>query len=203
MSLHVGVTGNIGSGKSSVARRLAELGAAVIDADALARDATEDPEVLAAIARQLGPDLVVQGRLDRAATARRVFADAGARRRLSAIVHPWVRRASAALREELERSEEAPAVVVLDIPLLFENGLEAGLDAVIVVDAPLELRVARVAARSGLDPDEVRARDAAQMPLADKVARADFVVDNGGSPQQLEAQVDAVWGELLRRSGRV
>jgi len=200
VSLHVGLTGSIGSGKSSVAKRLRELGAAVLDADALAREATDDAEVLDAIARALGRELVVDGALDRAATARRVFADADARKQLSAIVHPWVRRAMASRRRALEQAEPPPAVIVEDIPLLYENGLEEGFDAVVVVDAPLELRVRRVAARSGLEPDEVRARDAAQMPLADKVARADYVVDNAGTAAELETRVDALWRTLLERS---
>ncbi|MEJ2292209.1 MAG: dephospho-CoA kinase [Deinococcales bacterium] len=200
MSLHVGLTGNIGSGKSSVARLLEARGAAVIDADALARQATEDAEVLAAIARDLGAELVAAGRLDRAATARRVFGDPEARRRLNAIVHPWVRRATERLTEALERAPEPPAVIVHDVPLLYENGLDRGLDAVIVVDAPLAERVARVAARSRLSEEDVRSRDAAQMPLDDKVARADYVVDNGGTLEELEARVDAVWRALLERA---
>ncbi len=198
--LRVGVTGNIGSGKSSVARRLEELGAARIDADELARAATEDPQVLRAIGRELGEGLVVGGRLDRAATARRVFEDAAARRRLGAIVHPWVRRATAERLARLERSARPPPAVVLDIPLLYENGLEDTVDVVVVVDAPLEVRVERVARRSGLSADEVRQRDRAQMPLADKVARADYVVDNGASAEALRERVDDLWRDLLARS---
>ncbi len=200
MSLHIGLTGNIGSGKSSVARLLRERGAAVIDADALAREATEDRGVLDAIARDLGAELVAGGRLDRAATARRVFRDPEARRRLERIVHPWVRRATAERMEALERLPEPPPVIVLDIPLLYESGLDRGLDAVIVVIAPLRDRVARVVARSGLSEQEVRSRDAAQMPLEAKAARADFVVDNGGTPEELEVRVDAVWNGLLERA---
>ena len=202
MSLRVGLTGNIGSGKSSVARLLLERGAALLDADALAREATHDPTVLDTIARDLGSELVVGGRLDRAATARRVFADPAARDRLNAIVHPWVRRASAERAAALERDDPAPPVIVFDVPLLYENGLERGMDAVVVVDAPLEARVRRVQARSGLEAADIRARDAAQMPLSDKVARADFVVDNGGSPEALREQVDALWPALLARAER-
>ncbi len=198
----MGLTGNIGSGKSSVARLLAERGAAVIDADALAREATEDPEVLEAIARDLGSDLVVDGRLDRAATARRVFADEEARGRLNAIVHPWVRRVSDERAAELVRGERPPPVIVFDVPLLYENGLERGMDVVVVVDAPLETRVRRVQARSDLAAAEIRARDAAQMPLPEKAARADFVVDNGGAPEALVPQIDALWSRLLGRHGR-
>ncbi len=202
MSLRVGVTGNIGSGKSSVARLLQQRGAALIDADALAREATEDAAVLAAIVRDLGPELVRDGRLDRAATARRVFDDPVARGRLNAIVHPWVRRASARRAAALEAADPAPPMIVFDIPLLYENGLERGMDVVVVVNAPLEPRLARVRDRSGLDAAEVRARDGAQMPLPDKMARADFVVDNSGSPEALHDRVDSLWRTLLERSAQ-
>ncbi len=192
----VGLTGNIGSGKSTVAALLVQKGAALIDADALAREATRDPEVLAEISRRLGADLVVKGQLDRAKTAARVFADEGARNVLNGIVHPWVRRKSGERVAELANRAEPPPVILLDIPLLFENGLEAGLDAVVVVGAPLETRVRRVAARSGLSEAEVLARDRAQLPLDEKVRRADFVVHNGGELEALEPQLDALWARL-------
>ena len=200
--IRVGLTGNIGSGKSSVARLLRGHGAALIDADALAREATDDPAVLDAIHAQLGSDLVrgdEQGRrfLDRSATAARVFGDERALKTLNAIVHPWVRARTIELLAELQRSGSPPAVVVHDIPLLYENDLDRGLDAVVVVDAPLATRVARVVERSGLDPQEVRRRDAAQLPLSEKVARADFVVDNSGDLAALEEQVARLWRDLL------
>ncbi len=198
--LRVGLTGSIGAGKSTVARLLAARGAAVIDADALAREATEDPEVLAAVARELGEDLLVAGHagpaLDRAATAARVFGDPEALARLNAIVHPWVRRRAAALMAGYESSQEPPPVVVHDVPLLFESGLERDYDVVVVVDAPRELRAARLAARSGLGADEVARREAAQMPAEEKVARADHVVVNAGDLDELEAQVSRLWREL-------
>lgn len=197
--LRLGLTGNIGSGKSTAARLLVARGAALVDADELAREAAGDPEVLARIAAELGPELVEDGRLDRAATAARVFGDEAARQALNAIVHPWVRRRSdEEVRALLERAP--PPVILLDIPLLFENGLERGLDGVIVVAADLPARVARVAARSGLREDEVRARDAAQMPLEEKARRADYLLDNSGSPEALGAQIDALWAELTKRA---
>ena len=200
--LRVGLTGNIGSGKSSVARLLESHGAAVIDADALARQATEDPEVLTRIAAELGEELVRVDdsgvrRLDRGATAARVFADDDALERLNAIVHPWVRSRTARLLTQLRDSQRPPPVVVQDIPLLYENDLHEGLDAVVVVDAPLQTRVARVVERSGLDPAEVIARDQAQMPLSEKVTRADFVIDNSGDRASLEEQVARLWRDLL------
>ncbi len=197
----IGLTGSVGAGKSSVARRLAERGALVIDADALARRATEDPEVLARIAAEVGPDLVVDGRLDRAATARRVFDDPAARSRLEAIVHPWVRRAAAAIEAAAMAAATPPPLVVHDVPLLFENGLEAGMDATVVVAAPFAQRAARLAARSGMDEAAVRARDAAQLDPVEKARRATFVIDNGGDEEDLDAAVAELWPRLLGMAG--
>ncbi len=198
--MSVGLTGNIGSGKSTVARLLAERGAVVIDADALARQATSDPGVLKEVAAALGPDLVVAGVLDRAATAARVFNEPEARELLNGIVHPWV----ACRRLELEAAAGSrrppPAVVVHDVPLLYEVGLDADVDVVVVVYAPFDVRAARLARRSGLSREDAAARDAAQMPLDDKVALADFVIDNGGAEANLETQVAHLWDELVARS---
>ncbi len=192
----VGLTGNIGSGKSTVARMLVARGAALVDADALARAATEDAEVLRAIEAALGDGLVIDGSLDRRALASRVFGDAAALSALNAIVHPWVRSASAQRVAELQALRSPPPVILLDIPLLYENGLDRGLDAVIVVDAPLELRSERVQRRSGLEAADVRARDAAQMPLAEKRRRADFVLSNAGTEAELESQIATLWPKL-------
>ena len=188
-----GLTGNIGSGKSTVAQLLVAKGAALIDSDALARAATQDPEVLAQISEQLGAELVKDGALDRAKTAELVFNDASARQTLNGIVHPWVRRESEARALALTQQADPPPVILMDIPLLYENGLETSLDAVIVVDAPLDTRVQRVMKRSRLSEREARARDAAQMPLGDKVAKADFVLHNSGDLEGLGQQVDKLW----------
>jgi dephospho-CoA kinase len=197
--VRVGLTGNIGSGKSTVARLLAARGAAVIDADELARAATRDPVVVARIGAAFGDEVVPAGVVDRAALAARVFGDAPALRRLEAIVHPWVRAAAREREAQLVR-DVRPRVIVHDVPLLFEHGLDAGLDATIVVVAPLEVRVERVSRRNGLAPAAVRARDAAQMPLEAKAARATIVIDNAGAPEALEPQVDAAWSALLARA---
>lgn len=197
--LRLGLTGNIGSGKSSVARLLERRGALVIDADRLAREATDDPEVVQGIAARLGRDLVVEGRLDRAATAARVFADPTALAELNAVVHPWVGARRLQLEEEALRSSRPPDVIVHDVPLLYETGLDEDVDEVVVVTAPLDTRVARVVARSGLSAAEVRARDAAQMRLEEKAARADHVINNSGDEAALERQVARLWAELLAR----
>lgn len=198
----IGLTGNIGSGKSTVAALLAQRGAAVIDADQLARQAVADPEVLRRIGAALGADLVRGGTLDRDATARRVFDDAEARARLDAIVHPVVRAARRRQAEALQRRAPRPPLIVHDVPLLFEADLQGCMDATLVVTAPLETRVQRVSERSGMAPEEVRAREANQLPLAAKAARADYVVDNGGSEAELARRVDALWPHLVSVTSR-
>lgn len=198
----IGLTGAIGSGKSSVARRLAARGALVLDADAYARAATDDPDVLARIAAALGPDLVVDGRLDRVATAARVFAAPAARRALEAIVHPWVRAAAAAAEAAGLATVPTPPLVVHEVPLLFENGLDEALDATVVVVAPFALRASRLRARSGLDEAAVRARDEAQLTLEEKARRATYVIDNGGPEEALDAAVADLWPKLLAAARR-
>ncbi|WP_027480756.1 dephospho-CoA kinase [Deinococcus pimensis] len=182
----LGLTGSIGAGKSTVARLLRERGLDVIDADAIARTVSSWPEVLRDVRERLGEAYVTDGALDRPALAALVFRDPEARTVLNGIVHPRV-RAEAARQEANARS----VWVVHDVPLLFENGLERGMDATLLVDAPLSVRVARVVARDGLSPEQVAARDAAQMPPEEKRRRASVVLDNGGDLTSLEAQLDA------------
>jgi dephospho-CoA kinase len=196
----VGLTGNIGSGKSTVARLLAEKGAVIIDADVLAKEATQDPQVLEQIAQQLSPDLIQHGQLDRQKTAELVFHHPEARHTLNSIIHPWVRQKSAERVAELSQSLSPPAVIVQDIPLLFESSLEKNFDAVIVVYAPLEQRIARVMERSNLIEAEIRARDSAQMRLEEKAKRADYVIDNSRDLAYLESQVEKVWQKFIGKS---
>lgn len=193
--LMIGLTGNIGSGKSTVAKLLAEQGARVIDADVLAREATDDAGVLAEIAATFGQHLVTDGSLDRAALADVVFSDEGRRRQLNGIIHPFVRRRAAELAAGYREAGEQ--VVVQDIPLLFEGNMQDRFDRVFVVTAPLETRLERVRQRSGLTDEEFRRRDAAQLPLEQKAALADFVIDNSGEPEELRGQVEKTWRELL------
>jgi dephospho-CoA kinase len=195
-SRHIGITGNIGSGKSTVAQMFVEKGAALIDADALARAATQDERVLGQIAKQLGKDLIVNGKLDRAKTAELVFNNLEARLTLNSIIHPWVRQKSAEKIKEFESSASPPPFILQDIPLLFENGLEKNLDGVIVVYAPQGLRLSRVVARSNLSAEDFYARDKSQMPLEEKVKRATYVIDNSGGLEALREQVEQVWQEL-------
>ncbi len=192
----MGLTGNIGSGKSTVAKLLLEKGAALIDSDALARAATRDPNVLKEIQNKLGKALVNDGQLDRQKTAEMVFNNPDALKTLNSIIHPWVRAESARKTHEIVKQNDPPVVILFDIPLLFENSLEETVDEVIVVNAPLELRIQRVKERSGLSEEDIRARDAAQLELEQKVKRADYVIENTKDLKHLEKQVDALWLEL-------
>ncbi len=193
--LTVGLTGGIGSGKSTVARMLALRGAVVIDADVLARDAVAfGTPGFTAVRERFGDDvLTADGDLDRGALAAIVFADDEARRDLEAIVHPQVRRGIAQVIADHAGTED---VVVVESPLLIETGSHHDMTVVVVVTAKPETQIARLVER-GMDGDDVRARMAAQLPLDDKAALADIVVDNEGSVAELEAQVDRVWAELM------
>ena len=196
--LLVGLTGGIGSGKSTVARMLASRGAVVLDSDGLAREAVEPGTAghYAVIAR-FGPAVVApDGSLDRAALASVVFADGTARADLEAIVHPEVRRAIA---EAVASHAGTDHVVVVDSPLLFETGANEGFPLVVVVTASDEIRIARLVAR-GLHESDVRARMAAQMPLQEKSVLADVVLDNDGDEPSLEVQVDRLWADLRERA---
>ncbi|HEX6988180.1 MAG TPA: dephospho-CoA kinase [Bacillota bacterium] len=201
--LRIGLTGGIGTGKSRVARLLAELGAAVIDADAIARQVVEPGGAAyrSVVARFGSRILRPDGSLDRAALADIVFSDPDARRDLEALVHPAVRTESARRLAELERSPQPPAVAVFDIPLLFEAGRAGDFDQVWVVYAPDDVAVTRATARSGLSPEQIRARMRAQWPIAEKVRRADVVIDNSGDWAETAAQVRRAWQRLLARDG--
>jgi dephospho-CoA kinase len=197
----VGLTGGIGSGKSTVARFFEARGAAIIDADRLAREAVlPGTPGFAAILERFGPGVLAPGGdLDRAALGRIVFGDEEARRALNAIVHPEVARLAAERMTTL--SAAGQALIVYDVPLLFENGLERFLPETIVVSVPEEVQRARVHARDGLRPEEIEARLRAQLPLAQKAARATYVIDNSGSLEQTEASVDALWKNLVQERG--
>ncbi len=197
--LVVGLTGSIGSGKSSVARLLEERGALIIDADVLAREATEDPQVLRRIADELGPQFVKDGQLDRQSVAAAVFDDPEARAVLNSIVHPWVGIRRMQLQAQAMHGSAPPPVIVHDVPLLFEVGLDRSVDVTLAVTAPLAARAARVRRRSGLSEEQVRQRDASQMSQEEKAARADHVIDNSGSEADLEREVARLWPELLAR----
>lgn len=193
--VQIGLTGGIGAGKTAVARRLAELGARVVDADALAREvvAAGTPG-LAAVVAEFGPGVLrPDGELDRPALGRLVFGDEQALGRLNAIVHPLVRGRAA----ELVAAAPAGSVVVQDVPLLVETGQADRFDLVLVVEAPAEVRAERLARDRGMSADEARSRMAAQASDAERRAAADVVLVNDGSPDELRARVDQVWRERV------
>ncbi|GAA3048582.1 dephospho-CoA kinase [Actinokineospora globicatena] len=192
--LRVGLTGGIGSGKSTVAARLAEHGAVVVDADRVARAVVEPGTPgLAAIAEEFGPGVITDGALDRPRLAGIVFTDDAARQRLNAIVHPLVRARTA----ELVAAAPPDSIVVQDVPLLVENGMGALYHLVIVVDAPVETRIRRLVDHRGLAESDARARIAAQADDDARRAAADIWLSNAGTPDETRAAVDALWTDRL------
>lgn len=199
--LTVAVTGGIGTGKSALLARFAELGAPIVLADALAHDAigAGTPGAEAVRARFGNGVMRPDGSVDRLRLAAIVFRDTAARRDLEAIVHPAVRRA---IGDWLAaRAAEGAPIAVVEIPLLFENHRELDFDRVVVTACDEEEQVRRAVARSGLSPADVRQRIAAQMPLAEKVRRAHYVVRTGGTLDDTRAAATTVW-EALERDAR-
>ena len=192
--LRIGLTGGIGSGKSTVAGLLAARGARVVDADRIAREVVEPgtPGLSAVVAAFGHGVLTAEGALDRPALAAVVFADPDARRRLDGIVHPLVRARAA----ELVAAAPPDAVVVQDVPLLVETGQAGSYDLVLVVEADLATRVERLVGR-GLSEDDARARITAQATDEQRRAVADVVLDNSGTVEELEAQVERFWTERV------
>ena len=188
--LVIGLTGGIGSGKSAAADRFVELGASLVDTDAIAHALTAPRgAAMAAIRAQFGAELIAEdGSLDRAAMRARVFADAAARRQLEAILHPLIGAESARQRQAAQG-----LYVILAVPLLIESGdYRARCDRVCVVDVPPEIQIERVRARSALDEAQIRAIMAAQASREQRLAAADDVIDNSGNFAQLREQVDAL-----------
>jgi len=191
----VGLTGGIGSGKSTVAAMLAERGAVVVDADRLAREAVAVGTAgHRAVVDRFGADVVADdGSLDRRALAGVVFDDPAALADLNAIVHPPVR---AAIAERLAELNGTDAVVVLEIPLLVESGRSYGESAVVVVDCPEDVAVRRLIDGRGMAETQARRRMAAQAPRTDRLAAADLVIDNSGPLEALEPQVVELWAGI-------
>lgn len=188
----LGLTGGIGSGKSMVAQMFARLGAEVIDADVIAREVVEPGQpALGEIARAFGRDILMpNGRLDRAKLAGIIFADPAARATLNAITHPRIR---ARMEAEVALRRSRPGVLVVDIPLLYETDRMPLVDKVIVVWVDPQTQLDRLTGRDGLTPEAARQRVAAQMPLDEKRARADHVIDNSGSSEQTMRQVETIY----------
>jgi len=192
----VGLTGGIGSGKSTVARMLADRGAVVVDADLIAREIVERPEVLAALAERFGPEiLAADGTLDRAALAERAFVTDELRKELEAITHPPIGE------EFLRRVAAAPAdgIVVHDVPLLVESTRGYQYGGVIVVVAPKEVRLRRLEER-GVPRADAERRMALQATDEERAAVATWILDNSGAVEDLERQIEAIWPDLVARA---
>ena len=211
--LVVGVVGGIGSGKSQVTRLLAEAGALVISGDALGHEALRQPEIRDRIVRRWGKELLDEGGdIQRRKLGGIVFADPSELRALEEMVHPWIKRR---IREEIEAARGAgilpaaalagkmpapPApLIVLDAAIMLEAGWGDACDVILFVEVPRDVRLKRISLQRGWTEKEVAAREEAQWPLADKRSRADIVLENSGSPDDLRRQVEA----LLARWGRV
>lgn len=199
--LLVGLTGNIASGKTTVAQLLSEHGATIIDADSLARRAVEKgTSAYRDIVKRWGDEVLTpDAQINRAALRRVVFAEPDELEALNRIVHPEVQR----MRDRLVAQARARGdrLVVCDIPLLFERNLVEEFDCIILVDAPRPLRLERLVNERGLQETEAMDMITAQMPAELKRARADFIIENTGSIGELEAQVEEVWTALEQEAG--
>jgi dephospho-CoA kinase len=200
--IRIGLTGNIASGKSEIARMLADRGATVIDADLLAREAVQpDTQALRDIVKRWGKDVLKEdGSLDRAALRQIVFADQSELDALNRIVHPGVTRLRD--REIAQARERGDPIVVCVIPLLFERNIVEEFDAIVLVDAPRPVRLERMVATRGMEATDAMNMIASQMPAELKRARADYVIENSGSLQDLERDVNALWSSLQRDAQR-
>jgi dephospho-CoA kinase len=194
----IGLTGGAGSGKTTVSAMLRDLGAVVIDADEAAHAVYQPGSPgFDAVTREFGPDYVRDGRVDRDRLGELVFNDAGARQRLNAIVHPLVREWMAA--RTAEAAMGGAAVVVQDVPLIFENGLERLYSTVILVYVPEHQQLTRLVEGRGIAEDRARAIIATQMPIEEKRKLAHHVIDNSGSREATRQQVEWLWDHLVTK----
>lgn len=194
--LRVGLTGNVGAGKSTTVILFASWGARVIDTDVLAREVVEPgTPALAAIREFWGAEVIGDdGTLDRAAMRNIVFSDPEAREKLESILHPAIRDRCRELFAEAETRGDR--IVIGVVPLLFETGMNTEYDVVLLIDAPLEQRIERLVNKRGLSRDEARAMAAAQMPAQEKRALADFIIDNDSDITTLERRAWETWKEI-------
>ena len=192
--LLIGLTGGIASGKSAVANRLAELGAEIIDTDLISREVVEPgTPALAQIAAHFGPEVIAEdGTLNRAVVREKVFANPSERQWLEALLHPLIRQTA---MDRAQRSQARLAVLV--VPLLFESGQYQNTDLNLVVDVPVDVQRQRVLARDVVSEDQVEQIVSAQMSRAARLEKADRVIENSGTLEQLFAQVDSLYAELV------
>ncbi|HLZ94891.1 MAG TPA: dephospho-CoA kinase [Candidatus Dormibacteraeota bacterium] len=194
----IGLTGGVGSGKSTVAAILRHLGAVIVDADEAAH-AVYEPGTpgFDAVVAEFGPEYVRDGRIDRGGLGRLVFDDEAARARLNAIVHPLVREWMA--ERTRDAFEQGAEIVVQDVPLLYENGLEDLFSSIVLVYAPPDVQLRRLVGERGLPEDRARAMIAAQMPIDEKRRRAHHVIDNAGTRDETRRQVEEMWAQMSGR----
>ncbi|MDO4914929.1 dephospho-CoA kinase [Corynebacterium sp.] len=197
----VGLTGGIGSGKSTVAKRLSDHGAIIVDGDKIAREIVQPGEpALSELSEEFGSDILMSdGSLDRKELARRAFVSEDRTKALNAIMHPRIHERA----YELFRASADASIVVFDMPLLIENNLDRMCGLVVVVTVDEDTRVDRLVAHRGFDQDDARQRIRAQLSDADRTPSADVIVDNSGTPDQLLESVDRLWDSRLARWGRV
>ncbi len=191
----IGLTGGIGAGKSTVAKILAGLGCVVADSDALSREALRDPEIRRRLVEWWGEGVLDgSGGIDRAAVARIIFRRPEERARLESLIHPWIEARRAAM---FAQAPPGTVALVIDAPLLLEAGLDARCDAVVFVEAPRDLRLARLRAARGWDERELALREESQRPLDEKRARSDHVIRNDGDLDALAAEVRRTLRSIL------
>ncbi|MEK8126757.1 dephospho-CoA kinase [Paenibacillus filicis] len=194
--MNIGLTGGIACGKSTVAAMLVRRGALLVDADRIAREVVEPhTPVLAQVIERFGADLLLpDGSLNRKKLGERVFGDESARRDLEGLLHPPIR---ATMRERMRsyQEEHPDKLVVVDIPLLYESGLQAMVEQVLVVYVPREVQLSRLIARDGMTLEQAEKRLNAQMPIEEKKRLADILIDNTGSLEETERQLDQFWIE--------
>ncbi len=195
--MRIGLTGGIATGKSTVSRLLEARGAAIVDADIIARDVMNPGQpLLAAVAHRFGPEFILpEGGLDRRRMAEHIFNRPEERQALNAIVHPAIR---AEIRRQVEACEAADPekIVAADIPLLYESGLEDLYEKIVVVYVPRQIQLTRLILRDHLSAEQAEGRLNAQLDIEEKKRRADYVIDNTGSPEETERQVDRLMESL-------
>ena len=201
--LILGITGNIAAGKSLVARFFADKGATLVSADQLAREAvspgsTALRQLVDCFGEQI---LLADGGLDRKRLAKMVFADSAAREKLNRITHPAIAALAERRLQQLRKQPGGP-LVVYEAPLLFEAGAEGRVDQILVVRIDPQVQLQRLMHRDGLTEAEARQRIAAQLGQDEKVARADFVIDNSGNPEATREQVERLWAQLVTDEDR-
>lgn len=197
-NLILGITGNIASGKSTIAGRFAQLGAALVDADQLARDVVAPGSpVLQQLVEHFGSDILrPDGQLDRERLGSIIFADPAARQELNRIMHPAIGELAVERLRQLKNKADIP-LVVYEAPLLFEAGAEGRVDKVLVVKIDPQVQLQRLMRRDMIDEQVARQKINAQMPQAEKLTRADYVIDNSGTVEEALRQVDELWGTLV------